>query len=514
MDRKTFQDEVTELGLKVVKVVDTTEGYPAEKRGFIGFSGFQQAYMLSFKYHMPLEIIRKENGGDWTRLHKFVNGDLRFSQVLSFKEGERDRFREILYKTEYKELADLKLKRLIDNGGSAKEYAACLEEIEATLHLFDKGMIGYDKGSIVYDMEEDKQYGPLKGDSNSSIFGFEVCLCLMDPDEGIKEDWARRVLAGDIIPAVAGLMPEDFIGLVPKMDDGDKRFEVVYDTEAERFIGELLIYDDFGMVGFAYRQTYDGGNTWEWTSISHTNCTPFEESGIWKDHYFVGWSLRALGARNDDETAFEIKPRSFVPEESSQNVDLAYYKNLAEQRLQQIKELEADTDSTEQKTQASTIRELRAELKALKEERDELEYQNKQLTAEREYQKKNDSMERTIVKGNKVLHFGRNVQSMLFSNGEIIINGQRVTSDDNGNVIVSGSGNVYNVEVTGNVDQLRTTSGDVTVQGTAGHINTASGDVDVKQGVNGSVNTASGDIHVGGSVKGSCHTMSGNIYHR
>lgn len=69
---------------------------------------------------------------------------------------------------------------------------------------------------------------------------------------------------------------------------------------------------------------------------------------------------------------------------------------------------------------------------------------------------------------------------------------------------------VLKIEVTGNVDSLRTESGDVTVNGSCGFVKTMSGDVtcdDVSDGVQ----TMSGDVRCG-NIHGGCSTMSGNIY--
>ena len=71
---------------------------------------------------------------------------------------------------------------------------------------------------------------------------------------------------------------------------------------------------------------------------------------------------------------------------------------------------------------------------------------------------------------------------------------------------------VVTLEIHGNVEQLSTVSGDVSVSGSVGNISTASGNIRC-QTVRGSVSTASGDVHCG-SIGGSVSTMSGDIYER
>lgn len=71
---------------------------------------------------------------------------------------------------------------------------------------------------------------------------------------------------------------------------------------------------------------------------------------------------------------------------------------------------------------------------------------------------------------------------------------------------------VVTLEIHGDVEQLSTVSGDVSVSGDVGNIATASGDIRC-QTVRGSVSTASGDVHCS-SIGGSVSTMSGDIYER
>ena len=70
--------------------------------------------------------------------------------------------------------------------------------------------------------------------------------------------------------------------------------------------------------------------------------------------------------------------------------------------------------------------------------------------------------------------------------------------------------NVISIEINGNVQNLATTSGDVTVNGNVQNIRTGSGDVECNDAVN--VNTGSGDVHCK-NITGMLSTGSGDIYH-
>lgn len=104
--------------------------------------------------------------------------------------------------------------------------------------------------------------------------------------------------------------------------------------------------------------------------------------------------------------------------------------------------------------------------------------------------------------------------------GRVVIDGREftgnsITIDGKGSVIVDGvtqSGSLVgpiSVEIFGNVELLKNTSGDVKVAGDCGSINTVSGDVDAKA-VNGNVTTVSGDVMCS-SIAGSVKTVSGDI---
>ena len=70
--------------------------------------------------------------------------------------------------------------------------------------------------------------------------------------------------------------------------------------------------------------------------------------------------------------------------------------------------------------------------------------------------------------------------------------------------------NVISIEINGDVQNLATTSGDVTVNGNVQNVRTGSGDVECEDAVN--VNTGSGDVHCK-NITGMVSTGSGDIYH-
>lgn len=104
--------------------------------------------------------------------------------------------------------------------------------------------------------------------------------------------------------------------------------------------------------------------------------------------------------------------------------------------------------------------------------------------------------------------------------GRIVIDGREFTGnnisiDGNGSVIVDGveqNGSLVgpiSIEIFGNVDSLKNTSGDVKIQGDCGSVSTVSGDVDAKA-VSGNGTTVSGDVMCS-SIAGSVKTASGDI---
>ncbi len=87
-------------------------------------------------------------------------------------------------------------------------------------------------------------------------------------------------------------------------------------------------------------------------------------------------------------------------------------------------------------------------------------------------------------------------------NDELYIDGKLVDNIDDKEITIN---------ITGDVETLKTTSGKVTVNGDVkNNVRTMSGDVKIKGNVSGNINTMSGDVRckdIGGNVS----TMSGDI---
>lgn len=70
---------------------------------------------------------------------------------------------------------------------------------------------------------------------------------------------------------------------------------------------------------------------------------------------------------------------------------------------------------------------------------------------------------------------------------------------------------VVTIEITGSVQNLHTTMGNVTVHGDCVSVKTGSGDVQCQDAID--ISTGSGDVHCG-QVAGSVSTGSGNVYRK
>ena len=101
-----------------------------------------------------------------------------------------------------------------------------------------------------------------------------------------------------------------------------------------------------------------------------------------------------------------------------------------------------------------------------------------------------------IINGNN--YSGNNV---IISNGKVIIDGKDVTPD---------SKNIE-IKVDGNIEQLSVDAcNKVEITGNVSNVKTKSGDVDISGDVSGSIQTMSGDVDCG-NVGGSISTMSGDV---
>ena len=94
--------------------------------------------------------------------------------------------------------------------------------------------------------------------------------------------------------------------------------------------------------------------------------------------------------------------------------------------------------------------------------------------------------------------------SIVVTNGKVIINGKDVTPDSK----------EINIKVDGNIDELKVdVCNKVEITGDVSNVKTQSGDVEISGNVTGSIQTMSGDVDCG-TVGGSISTMSGDIKHR
>lgn len=94
--------------------------------------------------------------------------------------------------------------------------------------------------------------------------------------------------------------------------------------------------------------------------------------------------------------------------------------------------------------------------------------------------------------------------SIVVTNGKVIINGKDVTPDSK----------EINIKVDGNIDELKVdVCNKVEITGDVSNVKTQSGDVEISGNVTGSIQTMSGDVDCG-TVGGSISTMSGDVKHR
>lgn len=107
----------------------------------------------------------------------------------------------------------------------------------------------------------------------------------------------------------------------------------------------------------------------------------------------------------------------------------------------------------------------------------------------------------TVAKGHR----------MSIINNRYYIDGVEVDLDGDLSELKELEDKNLSVTINGNIERLEGENlSDVTVHGSVGNVKTMSGDVTVEQDINGSVSTMSGDVkarHIGGSVS----TMSGDI---
>lgn len=102
--------------------------------------------------------------------------------------------------------------------------------------------------------------------------------------------------------------------------------------------------------------------------------------------------------------------------------------------------------------------------------------------------------------------YSNNVNS--YNGSTIVINGNDVSYKSNGkSAIIKGK---VTIEIKGNVGNVSTTFGDISVDGSCADVESSSGDISIN-GDAKNVSTSSGDINVEGSISGNAETVSGNV---
>ena len=127
-------------------------------------------------------------------------------------------------------------------------------------------------------------------------------------------------------------------------------------------------------------------------------------------------------------------------------------------------------------------------------------------------------MKNSSISINGVSYKGGNISII---GNKVIIDGKDQTPDSkeikievNGDIEELSVDYASEISIKGNVDNVRTSSGDVTINGVVkNNIQTSSGDVEIDGDVTGGINTSSGDVKCG-KVSGNVRTMSGDIKHR
>ena len=107
-------------------------------------------------------------------------------------------------------------------------------------------------------------------------------------------------------------------------------------------------------------------------------------------------------------------------------------------------------------------------------------------------------------------------KSIVIRNNRVIINGNDVTPDEKV-INISVKGDLDNITsdycneivITGSVNTVKSTSGDIECGNVTGNIETTSGDIECGN-VGGNIKTISGDVKCD-EVKGSVNTLSGDI---
>lgn len=115
---------------------------------------------------------------------------------------------------------------------------------------------------------------------------------------------------------------------------------------------------------------------------------------------------------------------------------------------------------------------------------------------------------KNLFRMNRVIlnnHDYGNVEKIEVTDNKVFFNGIDVTPRNTLRV---------DIKVEGDIDTVKSGSGDITCNNVKNSLTTGSGDVSIKGDVFGDLKTGSGDIEIGGEIHGNIVTGSGDVNYR
>lgn len=226
-------------------------------------------FNIAEKHHLRINILMKDDNKqqDWTLLPYYTLEGLSVEHIIRNYMG--DEYMVVNYDSEYKTYAQRFINNAIGNGASPTEVEKAINDTKAIERMFEDEKIGWRTPlDLVMDNAcTEHHIVPSNSDSLVSFKGISLAIALSVPTKEETELALSLVKAGQTVPCLNGMLPEDVYAL---HSNNLRRYNFrVSGEDGEKILGPYIILDDNDSIGYAYRLSEDGIH-WFWSDGEHS----------------------------------------------------------------------------------------------------------------------------------------------------------------------------------------------------------------------------------------------------
>lgn len=228
-------------------------------------------FNIAEKHHLRINILQKDDNKQqsWTLMPYYTFQELHLSNLI--QNYFDDKYHVVPFKTDYEPCAKQFVNNAIQHGATPTQVENAINDTKAIERMFDDDKIGYNRPlELVMDKDcTEHIIVPASNKSMVSFNGITLAVALCEPTTQDTEAAISLFKAGSPVPCLNGMLPEDIYALHGNTIDG---YDFRQFGEEDDFIafGPYVTIDDEGLMGYSYRESYDGIH-WFWVGGDHAN---------------------------------------------------------------------------------------------------------------------------------------------------------------------------------------------------------------------------------------------------